>query len=127
MIAKRVGLTLLLIALISVAASVTVMVLPDAPLPPGAPRGQQIYARFCATCHGRSGSGSWRSTLVLMRPGNLADRARMRDLSDQYLFDLIKNGGAPIGKPGMPGFGFHLTDADIRELLAYVRALPGNR
>ena len=45
-------------------------------------------------------------------------------MSDEYLFDLIKNGGAAIGKPGMPSFGFHLTDEEIRELIRHVRALP---
>ena len=121
---RRLSITLLLIALISVAATVIVVLRPEAPPPaPGAPRAQQLYAKFCAGCHGLSGIGSWRATLVLMRPGNLADRARMPDFSDQYLFDVIKHGGAPIGKPGMPGFGFHLTDAEIRELVTYVRTL----
>jgi mono/diheme cytochrome c family protein len=44
--------------------------------------------------------------------------------SDEYLFLLIKNGGATIGKPGMPAFGYHLTDDEIRELVRYLRTLP---
>jgi mono/diheme cytochrome c family protein len=48
----------------------------------------------------------------------------MDRLTDQYLLELVKNGGATIGKPGMPAFGYHLTDEEIRELVRYVRTLP---
>jgi mono/diheme cytochrome c family protein len=122
-ISIAVGLT----ALISLAGLLIAVFLPEPPPPPGAPHVQQLYMSFCASCHGPSGSGSWRSTLFLIRPGNLADRSRMRGLTDQYFFDLIKHGGAPIGKPGMPGFSFHLTDAEIEELVAYVRSLSAAR
>lgn len=50
----------------------------------------------------------------------------MRGHTDRYLFDLIKHGGAPIGRPGMPGFE-HLSDADIETLVGYVRRLSGTR
>ncbi len=124
---RRIGLAAGLIAAISLTAILIAIFLPEAPPPPGAPAGQQLYARFCASCHGRSGRGSWNATLSLIRPGNLSDRSRMQRLTDQYLADLIKHGGAPIGKPGMPAFGFHLTDAEIRELVAYVRTLSATR
>ena len=88
--------------------------------PPGAPREARLYNGLCATCHGVDGRGSWRAALFLIRPGDFTDRARMSQESDQYLFDVIKNGGAPFGKPGMPSFG-HLSDADIQALVRYVR------
>jgi mono/diheme cytochrome c family protein len=96
---------------------------PPAP-PPDASPAQRLYFAHCATCHGVRGNGSWRTTLVLIHPGNLSDPRRMRSLSDQYLFDIIKNGGAPIGKPGMPAFSFHLSDAEIRDLVRFLRTLP---
>jgi len=37
------------------------------------------------------------------------------------------SGGATIGKPGMPAFGYHLTDPEIRALAAHVRALSAPR
>ena len=43
--------------------------------------------------------------------------------SDRYLFDLIKHGGATIGRPGMPAFGAQLSDDDIAQLVAFVRTL----
>jgi len=88
----------------------------DTPAPkPGASRGERLYLAYCAHCHGIDGRGSWRAALFLIRPGNLGDRARMQQNSDQYLFDIVKHGGSPIGRPGMPGFE-HLSDADIAEL-----------
>lgn len=94
----------------------------EQPIGPGT-RGQSLYAQHCASCHGSSGTGSWRAWLFLIRPGNLADAKRMNALSDQYVFDLIKHGGATIGKPGMPAFGFYLKDDEIQELVTYVRTL----
>jgi mono/diheme cytochrome c family protein len=100
----------------------------DTPRPPaGAPKAERLYLGLCATCHGPDGNGSWRAALFLVRPGNLSDTARIDARSDQYLFDLIKHGGAPIGRPGMPAFGSTLTDEDIREIVHYVRGLSHAR
>jgi len=40
--------------------------------------------------------------------------------------EVLLGGGATIGKPGMPGFGFHLSEAEISELVAYVRSLSAH-
>ena len=96
----------------------------DPPPPAGASRGQRLYYAYCVECHGRDGRGSWRAALFLFRPGNLADPTRMATHSDQYLFDIIKHGGAPLGRPGMPAFGYHLSEDDIRTLVAFLRTLP---
>jgi mono/diheme cytochrome c family protein len=96
----------------------------DTPRPPaGAPKTERLYLGLCATCHGADGQGSWRAALFLVRPGRLSDAAVIDARSDQYLFDLIKHGGAPIGRPGMPAFGSTLTDDDIRAMVGYVRGL----
>jgi len=96
---------------------------PPAP-PPDASPAQRLYFAHCVTCHGVRGNGSWRAALVLIHPGDLSDPRRMRSLSDQYLFDIIKQGGDPIGKPGMPAFSFHLSDAEIHDLIRFLRTLP---
>jgi mono/diheme cytochrome c family protein len=95
--------------------------------PPGASKAERLYLGLCATCHGADGRGSWRAALFLVRPGDLADAATIDRRSDQYLFDLIKHGGAPIGRPGMPGFGSTLSDNEIAELVRYVRSLSRER
>ena len=100
----------------------------DTPKPhSGGPKAERLYLGLCATCHGADGKGSWRAALFLVRPGRLSDAAAIDRRSDQYLFDLIKSGGAPIGRPGMPAFGSTLTASDIRELVTYVRTLSRPR
>ena len=91
--------------------------------PPGATRPERLYYAFCAACHGRDGRGVWSARLFLVRPGDLTDLARLDRYSDRYLFDLLKHGGAPIGRPGMPAFGSQLSDADIEALVRHIRAL----
>jgi mono/diheme cytochrome c family protein len=111
-------------ALVMLLASVAAMLYFPHPVPKRATPAQRLYLTHCATCHGANGEGSWRATIFLMRPGNLADPRVMDSLSDEYLFLLIRNGGAALGKPGMPAFGYHLTDDEIRELIRYLRTLP---
>ena len=91
-------------------------------LPPGASRVERLYLGLCATCHGSDGRGSWRAALFLIRPGTLTEVAQS-GLTDQYRFDIIKLGGAPLGRPGMPAFGASLSDDDIRALVAYIQNL----
>src|SRR5437867_10119426 len=120
-------------ALVIVLAAVGVLTgglawLLDTPkVPLGAPRAERLFLGLCATCHGSDGRGSWRAALFLVRPGNLADAAAMDRRSDNYLFDLIKHGGAPIGRPGMPAFGSTLSDDEIGEVVRYVRTLSRGR
>ena len=54
---------------------------------------------------------------------DLTDPAYLQTLPDDYLFQIIKQGGASLGKPGMPSWGQELTDQEIRDLAAYVRSL----
>lgn len=98
----------------------------DTPRPPGgASAPERLYYVYCVTCHGPDGRGSWRALLFLIRPGDLADTTRMSQHADRYLFDIIKHGGAPFGRPGMPAFGYHMGDADIEALVGYVKTLSG--
>jgi mono/diheme cytochrome c family protein len=100
----------------------------DTPRPQaGATKGEALYLALCATCHGADGKGSWRAALFLVRPGDLANPVTMGQRSDKYLFDLIKHGGAPIGRPGMPAFGSTLTDEEIAEVVRYARGLARPR
>jgi mono/diheme cytochrome c family protein len=49
----------------------------------------------------------------------------MRQHTDEYLVEMIKHGGAPFGRPGMPAFGASVKDEDIRALVEYLRSLSG--
>ena len=114
-------------ALLLLVASVVGLVLLPYPIPRTATPAQRLYLANCAACHGADGHGSWRATIVLIRPGDLSDPRTLAGRSDGYVFELIKSGGAVIGKPGMPAFGFHLSDEQIADLVRYVRALPARR
>jgi mono/diheme cytochrome c family protein len=111
-------------ALALVIGSVLALLFVPHPVPRSATPGQRLYLTYCAVCHAADGRGSWRATLFLMRPPNLADPRTVAGLSDDYLFALFKDGGATIGKPGMPAFGYSLTDDQLRELVRFVRTLP---
>ena len=114
------------VAAIGILAGGLGWLLTDARPPAGASRAERLYYGYCAECHGTDGRGSWRAALFLLRPGDLTDR-RVAVESDRYLFDLIKHGGASIGRPGMPAFGAQLWDADIESLVGYVRTLTSKR
>ncbi|HET8533119.1 MAG TPA: cytochrome c [Methylomirabilota bacterium] len=111
-------------ALLMLIGSILAMLVLPHPVPKKATGGQRLYLSYCASCHAANGHGSWRAWLFLMRPSDLGDARLVDALPDEYLFTLIKNGGATIGKPGMPAFGYHLKDEEIRELVRYLRALP---
>lgn len=93
------------------------------PIPRAATPVQRLYLERCASCHGASGKGSWRATLFLINPGDFTDPKHLGALSDDYLLAVIKEGGAPVGKPGMPAYGFHLSDEQIRLLIGYLRGM----
>ena len=114
-------------ALVLLIGSVLALLLLPHPVPNTATAGQRLFLSYCAECHGANGHGSWRAILFFLRPGDLSDPRTLAPLSDEYLFDLIKSGGATIGKPGMPAFGYHLSDDQIREVLRYVRGLAATR
>ena len=116
-------LVILAPTLMLLAGSVLVLLFMPHPVPKTATTVQRAYLTRCATCHGANGRGSWRATIYFIRPGDLTDRDAMSRLSDDFLFGLTKNGGATIGMPGMPAFGYHLTDPEIRALVTHVRML----
>jgi mono/diheme cytochrome c family protein len=48
----------------------------------------------------------------------------MNALSNEHLFRVIKEGGAAVGKsPAMAPWGGALSDAQIRDVVAFVRSL----
>ena len=70
--------------------------------------------------------------LILLAPGLVFAQSKgdakagkaMKALSDKYLFDIIKNGGASQKKsPIMPGSGKKFNDQEISDMVAYIRSL----
>ncbi|MEE9606089.1 MAG: cytochrome c [Myxococcota bacterium] len=110
---------------------------PEPPRPPAAPpapaprqggdpaAGAALYASQCASCHGERGDADGPVAAALdPKPAKHSDGAYMNALSDAYLFQVIVEGGAAVGKSQMMmPWGQVLADDQIRDLVAYVRTL----
>lgn len=78
--------------------------------------GKNIFASKCSICHGPDGSGKTSMGKAL----NIADlhSATVQKMSDADLKNVITN-----GKNKMPAFKGKLTDAQMGDVLAYIRTL----
>ena len=89
---------------------------PALPLVNDLPRGQQLFARHCATCHGSGGEGDGPgATGLLPRPANLA----AHDYSLARLSDVLWNG---VHGSAMPAWRDHPAE-DRAAIAQAVRAL----
>jgi mono/diheme cytochrome c family protein len=90
-----------------------------------AAKGKGTYDTYCTSCHGATGKGDGAAAAALNpKPRDLTDKAYIGKLDDKYLFEIISKGGAAIGKSAlMPPWGGSLTEADIRNIVAYIRSL----
>jgi mono/diheme cytochrome c family protein len=102
-----------------------------APAPAGAARGdvergRALYAERCALCHGAQGEGWDWAKKVETPPVPVPDLARAApERSDDFLFRVVRDGGEAVGRTRfMPAFGFQLSEQDVWDLVAYIRALP---
>ena len=76
--------------------------------------GRSIFNSSCAGCHGLDGRGSDKAI-------NISTDTEVQHLSDAQLSSIISN-GVPGG--GMPAFRT-LTDAQVRDVVGYLRTLQG--
>jgi mono/diheme cytochrome c family protein len=87
--------------------------------------GRALYATHCAACHGAEGRGDGPSAAGLAtKPANLTEGRLLNHVPDEFLHSVVRGGGAAEGlAPTMPAFGAYLGDAQIRQVVAYVRTL----
>jgi len=87
--------------------------------------GKAKYESLCAGCHGKTGKGDGPAAASLNpKPQDHSDGKVMNSLSDQYLTDIIKNGGAAVKKsPLMPAWGKTLKDQEVADVTVYIRSL----
>ena len=98
---------------------------PAAAVPPDAAKGAPLYAANCAACHGPRGDGDGPTAAALTpKPAKHSDGGYMNALTNEHLFKVIKEGGQSVGKsPMMAPWGGVLSDAQIWDVVAFVRSL----
>lgn len=96
-------------------------------------QGEDLYGEYCAVCHGANleGQPDWRSPGadgILPAPPH-DETGHTWHHPDGVLFDYTKLGGtAALARQGielesgMPGFGDQLSDAEIWNIIAYIKS-----
>ena len=84
---------------------------------------KQNYDTFCVKCHGPGGKGDGPGAATLsVSPRNFTDCAAMGKITDDTLFNVIKNGGGSVGlSKDMQAWSTGFEDGEIHDLVAYVR------
>src|SRR6266705_6107245 len=95
-----------------------------APLAQAAGDASSNYSSLCAMCHGPNGKGNGQAAAALNpKPRDFSDCKVMAKDTDETLFKAVKGGGQSIGRSAMmPSWGGSLTDAQIHELVSYIRS-----
>jgi cytochrome c oxidase cbb3-type subunit III len=90
---------------------------------------QRTYKMFCTECHGRTGHGNGPGApLLKVKPRDFTDCARMTKLSDDELFEAIKDGGAAVGRSkDMLAWKEGFDDSEIRGLVSYLRTFCSSK
>lgn len=86
-----------------------------------AKRGKAHYQQYCAICHGARGLGNGSMAKATSPPAPKLTTREVREKSDQAILDAIANG---VGG-AMPAWRGVLNDQQLRDVVAYVRALAG--
>ena len=93
---------------------------PVAATPESVSEGKRLYTRHCASCHGSNAEGGAGNDLIPAAP-DLTGKAWKHGSTDGEIFSSIKNGVPP--DLNMIGFGDQLKDADIWNVVNYLRSL----
>lgn len=81
----------------------------------------ELYGKNCASCHGKDGTGN---TKMGKKAGarDYTDAKVQASFSDAEGIKAIKDGVTKDGKEKMKAYGSKVSDAEAKELLAYIRA-----
>jgi mono/diheme cytochrome c family protein len=85
-------------------------------------RGEQRYQIFCSPCHGLQGDGNGMVAMRGMKHPPSYHQARLRQVPNGYLFDVITNGFGI-----MMGYSAQIPPRDRWAIVAYLRALQFSR
>jgi mono/diheme cytochrome c family protein len=83
-------------------------------------KGKGVYERLCVTCHGALGKGDGPAGVMMTpRPADFTS-PKIKSKPDAELIKSIQEGRPPTT---MAAFKGQLTEAQIHDVLAYVRSL----
>jgi len=120
---------LLTAGLLAMAALASLGAAPPAPadfqLNGDAERGKVVFAKRCTICHGAAGDGKSKMAETLKpKPVDFTNKSLIDKRSDWELYLVVRDGGPAIGlAKTMFGWKGLLPDQEIRDSVAYVRAL----
>jgi mono/diheme cytochrome c family protein len=88
-----------------------------------AENGGKLYKRYCSGCHGPDGRGGAHTFMPHIQ--NLTRQDYIEFIPDGFLFTVIAEGGAAVGKSSyMPAWRGTLSEQDIKDVIAFIRTLP---
>ena len=93
---------------------------PVAATPESITAGQQVFRRYCASCHGTNAEGGSGSDLIPPAP-DLTDNEWRHGSTDGEIFYVTKNGVPP--ELNMEPWGDRIKDPDIWNVVNYIRSL----
>ncbi|MGH7934930.1 MAG: c-type cytochrome [Candidatus Binataceae bacterium] len=101
---------------------------PSAHAAGGAQVGAKLYQQNCAKCHGPNGKGDGPELARIhaaVTPNDWTDKESKAEMPDKAIISMVTKGGQANGKSKlMPSFREKLDDAQIQDLIAYIRTLP---
>lgn len=100
----------------AVVAAVAVLSLSAVAFADSPPAGQQLFESKCAVCHGKDGAGQTA----------MGKKLALKDLRSPEVQKMTDAGMIELttkGKGKMPAFKGKLTDAQITDIIAYIRTL----
>jgi mono/diheme cytochrome c family protein len=78
--------------------------------------GEKVYKAKCTSCHGADGKGETAAGKATKIRSICSDEARKE--TDQSWVDIVVK-----GKNKMPKYDKKITDADVKDVIAYMRSL----
>jgi mono/diheme cytochrome c family protein len=83
-------------------------------------RGQVVFERACAPCHGVGGDGDGPVTEAAAALSRSLHTDEARNLGEGYIYSIIR-----VGRGAMPALGHQITHFDRWHVVNYVRQLQG--
>jgi cytochrome c oxidase cbb3-type subunit 3 len=82
-----------------------------------------LYDTYCTQCHGIERNGKGVNTVALsVQPRDHSDTKGMISIPPEEMAKAIREGGAAVNKsPLMPPWGSVFTEAQIADMVAYLR------